>query len=99
MFESRKQEVDVGAFALMVKPAADKPGNRASGEPVDAYVGTLKWTEPFTTDKPRRYAWRSTRGRSPNTSTAASSSARRPGPRPRRCGSPCVKYRAGCTIR
>lgn len=48
-----KQEVDVGAFTLTVKEAPDKPRDRPGGEPVVAYVGTLKWTEPFATGKPQ----------------------------------------------
>lgn len=48
-----KKEVDVGAFTLTVKAASDKPGKRPGGEPLDAYVGELKWTEPFTTGKPQ----------------------------------------------
>jgi hypothetical protein len=50
---ARKQEVDVGTFTLAVKDAPDKPGNRPGGEPVEAYVGELKWTEPFVTGKPQ----------------------------------------------
>jgi len=43
--------MDVDAFTLMVKDAPDKPGNRPGGEPVKAYAGEAKWTEPFTTGK------------------------------------------------
>jgi hypothetical protein len=50
---ARKQKVDVAAFTLTVKRAADKPVQRPGGEPVEAYVGELKWTEPFVTGKPQ----------------------------------------------
>ena len=40
-------------FLLTVKDAPGKPGNRPGGEPVEAYVGELKWTEPFATVKPQ----------------------------------------------
>jgi hypothetical protein len=53
VFGARKQEVDVETFTLTVKRATDKPGNRPGGEPVEAYVGELKWTEPFATSKPQ----------------------------------------------
>lgn len=53
VFGARKQEVDVGAFTLTVKPAADKPGKRPGGEAVEAYVGEVKWTEPFATGRPQ----------------------------------------------
>jgi hypothetical protein len=45
--------VAVGAFTLTIKDAPDKPGNRPGGEPIDAYIGVLRWTEPFTTGKPQ----------------------------------------------
>jgi hypothetical protein len=53
VLKARKQEVDVSAFTLSVKDAPDKPGKRPGGESVAAYVGELKWTEPFTTGKPQ----------------------------------------------
>ena len=47
----KQQEADVSAFAVTLKESsADK---RVSGEAVSAYVGELKWTEPFTTGKPQ----------------------------------------------
>jgi hypothetical protein len=53
VFGARKQDVDVSTFTLMVKRAADKAGKRRGGEPVEAYIGELEWTEPFTTGKPQ----------------------------------------------
>src|SRR5262249_34663602 len=53
VFGARKQEIDVSTFTLTVKRAADKADKRPGGEPVEAYIGELKWTEPFTTGKPQ----------------------------------------------
>jgi hypothetical protein len=46
------REVDVGAFTLTIKDA-DKPEKRPGGEPVAAFVGELKWVDPFATGKPQ----------------------------------------------
>jgi hypothetical protein len=48
-----KQNVDFSAFTLTIKDAAEKTGKRKSGEPFAAFVGELKWTEPFVTKKPQ----------------------------------------------
>lgn len=48
----KKQEVDVGTFTLTIKED-EKNGKRKDGEPFTAYVGELKWVEPFTTRKPQ----------------------------------------------
>jgi hypothetical protein len=53
VFGARKQKIDVSTFTLAVKRADDDPGKRPDGEPVEAYLGELKWTEPFTTGKPQ----------------------------------------------
>jgi hypothetical protein len=53
VLKSKKQEVDAKAFTLTVADAKEQPDKRAGGEPVTAYVGELKWTEPFTTGKPQ----------------------------------------------
>jgi hypothetical protein len=50
---NKKQEVDAGAFTLTLKDAREKTGKRPTGEPFTAYVGELKWTEPFATGKPQ----------------------------------------------
>jgi len=50
---SKKQEVDVSTFTLSIKDAPEKPGKRPGGESVAAFVGELKWTEPFATGKPQ----------------------------------------------
>lgn len=47
----KKQEVDVTKFTLAIKEAKEKAGKRASGEAFTAYVGELKWVEPFATGK------------------------------------------------
>jgi hypothetical protein len=51
VLKSKKQDVDVGTFALTIKEAAEKTGKRPSGEPFAAFVAELKWTEPFATGK------------------------------------------------
>lgn len=94
----KKPKIDVDAFALAIK-AADRPGDRPGGEPVDAYVGELKWTEPFTTAKPQTlrleiHTWEAAKHKrrcvfmcaSPQPETAAVWKALR-------------EIRAGCTIR
>jgi hypothetical protein len=53
VLESKKKEVDVSTFTLTVKDVKEKPGKRAGGEEVTAYVAELKWTEPFATGKPQ----------------------------------------------
>jgi hypothetical protein len=53
VLKSKKQEVDTSTFTLTLTEAKEKPGKRAGGEPVTAYVGELKWTEPFATGKPQ----------------------------------------------
>lgn len=53
VLKSKKQEVDVGKFTLTIKEAAEKTGKRPSGESFAAFVGELKWTEPFATGKPQ----------------------------------------------
>ncbi len=53
VLKSKKQEVDVKTFTLTITEAREKPGKRPSGESVRAYVGELKWIEPFTTGKPQ----------------------------------------------
>jgi hypothetical protein len=50
---SKKEKVDTSAFALTITEAKEKPGKRATGEPVTAYTGELRWTEPFATGKPQ----------------------------------------------
>jgi hypothetical protein len=49
----KKQKVDISAFTLTIKDATIKTGKRARGEPFSAFVGELKWTEPFATGKPQ----------------------------------------------
>jgi hypothetical protein len=49
----KMKDVDVSAFTLTLKDAAEKPAKRASGGPVTAFAGEMKWTEPFTTVKPQ----------------------------------------------
>ena len=46
---NRKKDVDVSKFTLTVKKAEEKAIKRPGGETVTAYVGELKWIEPFTT--------------------------------------------------
>lgn len=53
VFQSKKSDVDVSTFTLTIKDAKEKPGNRAGGEVVAAYIAELKWTEPFATGKPQ----------------------------------------------
>jgi hypothetical protein len=53
VLESKKQKADVSAFTLTIKDARDKTGKRSGGEPYSAFVGELKWVEPFTTGKPQ----------------------------------------------
>ena len=47
--EDKKQDVDVKTFTMTVKESATKLAKRASGEDATAFVGELKWIEPFTT--------------------------------------------------
>lgn len=49
--ENKKLEVDVSTFTLTIKDEKEKPAKRTGGEEVTAYVGELKWTEPFATGK------------------------------------------------
>ena len=50
--KSKKHAVDTKSFTLTITP--DKqPDKRPGGETVTAYVGELKWVEPFTTAKPQ----------------------------------------------
>jgi hypothetical protein len=99
VFGAKKQDVDVGTFTLTVKQASDKPGKRPGGELVEAYVGELKWTEPFVTGKPQTlrleiHAWTAEKHKrrclficaSPQPETAAVWKAVR-------------ENRAGCTVR
>jgi NAD(P)-dependent dehydrogenase (short-subunit alcohol dehydrogenase family) len=51
VLESKKQKVDVSAFTLVIKYAKDKTGKRTGSETYSAYLGELKWVEPFTTGK------------------------------------------------
>jgi hypothetical protein len=53
VLESKKQKVDVSEFTLTIKDAKDKTGKRPTGETYSAFVGELKWVEPFTTGKPQ----------------------------------------------
>jgi hypothetical protein len=48
---SRKKEVDAATFTLALTEAKEKTGKRAGGEMFTAYVGELKWVEPFATGK------------------------------------------------
>jgi hypothetical protein len=52
LLRRKQQDVDVTAFSLAVKDG-DKADKRPTGEAVTAYVGELKWTEPFVTVKPQ----------------------------------------------
>ncbi len=49
--ESKKQKIDASEFTLTIKDAKDKTGKRADGETYSAFVGELKWVEPFATGK------------------------------------------------
>jgi hypothetical protein len=53
VIEGKKQKVDVSTFTLTIKEASEKTGKRPTGEPFAAFVGELKWIEPFTTGKPQ----------------------------------------------
>jgi len=53
VLEGKKKDVDVSTFTLTIEDAKEKPGKRAGGEEVTAYVAELKWTEPFATSKPQ----------------------------------------------
>ncbi len=64
VLKGKKQEVDAGKFTLTIKKAAEKTGRRPNGESFAAFVGELKWTEPFATGKPQTlrldiHTWRS----------------------------------------
>jgi hypothetical protein len=50
---SKKREVDVSKFTLSIKEAKEKSGKRGSGETSSAWVGELKWVEPFATAEPQ----------------------------------------------
>ena len=49
VLEGKKQKADVGEFTLTIKDAKDKSGKRPGGETYTAFVGELKWVEPFAT--------------------------------------------------
>jgi hypothetical protein len=51
VLKSKKKEVDAKAFSLTITAATQQPDK--PGEAVAAYVGELKWTEPFATGKPQ----------------------------------------------
>lgn len=53
VLDGKKQKADTGEFTLTVKDAKEKTGKRAGGETYSAYVGELKWVEPFATGKPQ----------------------------------------------
>jgi hypothetical protein len=53
VLKGKKQEVDTKAFTLSITAAKQQPDKRPGGEAVAAYVGDLKWTEPFATAKPQ----------------------------------------------
>jgi hypothetical protein len=62
VLKGKKKEADAKSFTLTITDAREQPGKRAGGESVTAYVGELKWTEPFTTGKPQTlrleiYTW------------------------------------------
>ncbi|MFO0806722.1 MAG: hypothetical protein U0791_26755 [Gemmataceae bacterium] len=50
---SKKREVDVSKFTLSIKEMKEKSGKRASGETFTAWLGELKWVEPFATAEPQ----------------------------------------------
>jgi hypothetical protein len=50
VLENQKKDVDVKSFTMTIKDAA-KPSKRPTGEDVSAFVGELKWIEPFITAK------------------------------------------------
>jgi hypothetical protein len=96
---AKKKEVDVGTFTLTVKEAADKPGKRPGGEPVAAFVGELKWTEPFTTGKPQTlrleiHTWPSEKHKHNCVFICAS-----PQPETAAVWKSLREIRAGCTVR
>jgi hypothetical protein len=99
VFGAKKQDVDVGTFTLTVKQAADKPGQRPGGEPVEAYVGELKWTEPFVTGKPQTlrleiHAWAAEKHKHRCLFICAS-----PQPEIAAVWKALREIRAGCTVR
>jgi hypothetical protein len=99
VLKGKKQEVDAKAFTLSVTEAKEKPGKRAGGEEVTAYVAELKWTEPFATGKPQTlrleiHTWPSAKHKHHCVFVCAS-----PKPETAEVWRALREIRAGCTFR
>jgi hypothetical protein len=99
VLKGKKQAVDAKAFILTITDAKEKPDKRASGESVTAYVGELKWIEPFATGKPQTlrmeiHTWPAEKHRHHCVFIAAS-----PQPESAAVWKALREIRTGCTIR
>ena len=96
---NRKKEADTSTFTLTIKDAKEKTGKRPSGEAFTAYVGELKWTEPFATGKPQTlrvevHTWPSEKHKHHCVFVCAS-----PQPETAEVWKALRDVRAGCTVR